>query len=90
MLIVEIIIGREELPTEITVCKFKPKPKRITAYCKTFFETKVIPGSSLFLFFNKRATIIPIIIPKTGPPIRGKNFPNFQAGKARSKQKISP
>ena len=41
-LIVERIIGKEELPTEITVCKFKPKPRRMTAYCKTFFETKLI------------------------------------------------
>ena len=57
---------------------------------KTFFETKLIPKSNLSLFFNRLAINIPIIIPKTGPPIRGKNFPNFQAGKARSKQKISP
>ena len=49
---VEMIIGKELLPTEITVCKFKPKPKRITAYCKTFLETKLIPVSNLALFFN--------------------------------------
>ena len=87
---VEIIIGKELLPTEITVCKFKPKPKRITAYCKTFLETKLIPVSNLTLFFNINATISPIIIPNTGPPTTGNSLPNFQAGRASTKHKIIP
>ena len=62
----------------------------MTAYCKTFFETKLIPKLYLFLFFNKLAITIPIIIPKTGPPTSVKILPNFQAGKARNRHKIIP
>ena len=40
--IVEMIIGKDVAPTAITVLKFRPKPNKITAYCKTFLEVNEI------------------------------------------------
>ena len=42
--IVQTIMGIETLPTLIIICKFRPKPSKITAYWSTFFDTKLIPG----------------------------------------------
>ena len=42
--IVLIIIGMEIFPTLIIICRFKPKPSRITAYWSTFLDTKLMPG----------------------------------------------
>jgi hypothetical protein len=41
---VHTIMGIEILPTLIIICRFKPKPSRITAYWSTFLDTKLMPG----------------------------------------------
>ena len=72
--IVERIIRSEDLPTIIISPRLRPKPKRITAHCKTFFDVNLIPASKdsgLLKLFKK----IPSRIPKTGPPTSGKLLP---------------
>ena len=72
--IVERIIRSDDLPTTIISPRLSPKPKRITAYCKTFLDVNLIPASKdsgLLKLFK----IIPSKIPKTGPPTSGKFLP---------------
>ena len=73
--IVEIITGSDWPPTDNTVLIFNENPKMITAYCKIFFEVKVIPAFILFdgaRVGNIAVISIPIIIAKTGAPIISK------------------
>ena len=37
-----MMIGKDVAPTAMTVLKFRPKPNKITAYCKIFLEVNVI------------------------------------------------
>ena len=41
--IVDTITGREETPTRATSMRFSPKPSRMTASCRTFFDVYVMP-----------------------------------------------
>ena len=40
---VDKIMGSDCFPVSRTTDKFRPNPSRITAYCRIFFDTKVIP-----------------------------------------------
>lgn len=84
VLIVERIIGKDWNPVDAITDRFIPKPKRITAYCRIFFEVKEIPGLRLSLFFINNVIIIPKRIENTGPPITGTSSPNIHAGTAIS------
>jgi hypothetical protein len=88
--IVPIIIGSDCFPVSNTTERFNPKPKRITAYCRIFFEVNLMPESNLFVFLINRAIIIPIIIAITGLPIMGKFFPSNHDGIAIIKQSAYP
>ena len=44
VVMVERIIGNDELPIFKMSFKFIPNPNKITAYCKIFLEVKVIPS----------------------------------------------
>ena len=43
VVIVDKIIGSEELPVLTISPKFIPNPNKITAYCSIFLDVKVIP-----------------------------------------------
>ena len=88
--IVETIIGKDCLPVFKMVDKLSPNPKRITAYCRIFFDVKVIPLCIFVLSFIIKVKIIPIKIAKTGPPITGKSFPKSQEGTEIARHNKSP
>ena len=58
-------------PTRTTSAKFKPNPSRMTAYCRIFFEVKVMPWLVRSRRFHTSAMAMPAKMPKTGPPISG-------------------
>ncbi len=73
--IVEIITGRDWLPTDKTVLIFRENPKIITAYCNIFFDVNVTPAfiESEDAKLGKNAVIIiPIIMANTGAPMISK------------------
>ena len=84
------MIGNDCLPVCKTTDKFIPNPSKITAYCKIFFEVKVIPDCNSFLSLINKVIIIPRIIPKTGPPTIGNFFPKNQQGIAITKHNRIP
>ena len=43
--IVHMIIGRDCFPVWRTILRSMPKPNKITAHCRTFFDTILMPGS---------------------------------------------
>ena len=55
--------------------KFKPKPNKITAYCKTFFDVKVIPLFKISFSRTNLDNNIPIKIANTGPPMISNSLP---------------
>ena len=67
--IVDTIIGRDWAPVCKTVERLSPKPSRTTAYCKIFFEVKLIPGARADLSLINIVIIIPKAMANTGPPI---------------------
>ena len=70
-----MMIGKDVAPTAITVLKFKPKPNKITAYCKTFFDVKVIPLFKISFSRTNLDNNIPIKIANTGPPMISNSLP---------------
>ena len=91
--IVERIIGSEVRPTLPIVARLSPKPSRITAYCRIFFEVKAIPSvkASFFLIISDK--IIPAMIAITGAPITssaGTNITRSQEGTAIARQSSIP
>ena len=52
VLIVQIIMGRDCTPVFRITFRFNPKPKRITAHCRIFFDVNFIPASKEDLFLN--------------------------------------
>ena len=68
---VETITGSDWAPTRTTSAKFKPNPSRMTAYCRIFFEVKVMPWLVRSRRFHTSAMAMPAKMPKTGPPISG-------------------
>jgi len=79
---VAIMIGKDCLPFDNISVKFRPNPSKMTENCSIFLDVNVMPGRKESFFRIKYATIIPIIIANTGPPITGKNRPNNQDGMA--------
>lgn len=77
---VETIIGRDIEPTFAISERLSPKPRRITAYCRIFFEVKVIPPAKASFFLIIRVSIIPATIAKTGAPTTGRALPKNQHG----------
>ena len=69
VVIVEMITGREVIPTFPIVPRFRPKPRRITAYCKIFLEVKAMPPLTEDLSLMAIASTIPAMIAITGAPI---------------------
>ena len=83
-------MGRDVNPTLKTWERFNPNPRRITAYCNTFFDVNCIPIKIFFWFIGRLANKSPIKSPMTGPPIIGNNFPRYQAMSAISIEMLIP
>ena len=90
MLIVQMMIGSDCLPVSRITLKFIPNPSSITAHCRTFLEAKAMPSFNFALSFMNKVTVIPIRIPKIGPPITGNSFPKNHDGNAISRQTTMP
>ena len=82
---VNTITANDCPPTLITLSRFISKPKRTMEYCKIYLQVNLIPESSASGLL-KKAKIIPISIPNTGPPIIGNVLPKRKAGIANKKQ----
>ena len=76
------MIGRDCAPVSITTLRFIPKPSRITAHCKIFLDTNLMPFSILPLSFRNKVTIMPAKMAITAPPMIGNCFPKNQEGMA--------
>jgi len=90
VVIVPIIIGNDCFPVFSITERFKPKPSRMTAYCKIFFEVNLMPDSNLLLFLMKMVIIMPSKIAITGPPIMGNIIPSNHDGIAMIRQINNP
>uniref|UniRef100_UPI003260F6A2 hypothetical protein n=1 Tax=Clostridium sp. NkU-1 TaxID=1095009 RepID=UPI003260F6A2 len=64
--------------------------RRITAYCRIFFEAKATPGRNASFPFTKGAIAMPMRMAKTGPPTTGKVFPKNHAGADIKRQRRTP
>jgi len=84
------MMGRASLPFCRTVARFMEKPRRITAYCRTFLEVKATPGRKKSFPFIKGAIAMPIRIANTGPPMTGKDLPKNHAGADIIRQSRTP
>ena len=92
VVIVATIMGSERAPTRAIWERLRPKPNRITAYCKIFLEVNLIPGANgnaASSLINSASTI-PMRMAKTGPPITSKRLPKNHAGRAISRHSATP
>ena len=62
----------------------------MTAYCKTFFETNLIPSANGAFYLINKVIIMPAKMAITGPPTIGKSFPRKYAGTAMTKERRIP
>ena len=90
VLIVPKMIERDCFPVSNMTDKFIPNPKRTTAYCRIFFDVKVMPSCKRDLSFKNNVISIPARIPKTGPPTMGNKFPKNQQGIDIAKHRPNP
>ena len=63
---------------------------KITAYCRIFLDTNVMPLCRADLSLTNNVMTIPRRIAKTGPPIIGKIFPKIQLGIAIIRHNSTP
>ena len=76
---VEAMIGRDCSPVWAITDRLRPKPSRITAYCRIFFEVKLMPAVSGARARRNGVMAIPSRMENTGPPTTGARFPRNQA-----------
>ena len=89
---VETMMGREVAPTRAICPRLRPNPKRMTAYCKIFFEVNLTPGCSGAVAFagTASASTMPMRIANTGPPTTSKRLPSSHAGTAMARHMSTP
>lgn len=93
VVMVERMIGREDNPTLLTVVRFSPNPNKITAYCSTFFDTKLMPLCRCDLSLRNSVMIAPASMAITGAPMTSNAltcFTSSHAGIAISRHKKIP
>ena len=73
---VERMTGSDCRPTWAIWPKFRPKPSRMTAYWRIFFEVNCTPlASACGRLRHASAMHMPSRMPKTGPPTTGNARP---------------
>ena len=85
-----MIIGRDCFPISSITVRSMPKPSRITAHWRIFFEVNFMPGSKLPLSLKNTVTAMPAMMAKMAPPMTGKSFPRYHDGKAMSRHNRIP
>ncbi len=90
VVMVATMMGNDWRPVSSTTERFMPKPSRMTAYCRTFLEVKVMPLLNLPLSFHTTAAAMPARMANTGPPMMGNTFPKNQAGTAMARHRARP
>ena len=90
--IVLMMMGSDVAPTCAIWARLRPKPKRITAYWRIFFEVNFTPTSSGAADEpgTTSASTIPMRIANTGPPITSNCLPSSHAGTAITRQNRRP
>ena len=89
-MIVARMIGSDCFPVCRMTERFIPKPSKITAYCRIFLDTNVMPLCRADLSLTNNVMTIPRRIAKTGPPTIGKIFPKIQLGIAITRHNSTP
>ena len=93
VVMVAMMIGSDCWPFARISARFMPKPSRMTAYWRIFFDVYFTPGSSAVRklpSFTNSAMTMPMSMAKTGPPTTGANVPRRAAGMAMAKQNTRP
>ena len=90
VVIVLRIMGSDCTPVLPMTVRFMPKPSRMTAHWRIFFEVNLIPASNGARFFRKMPTTMPSRMEMTGPPTTANFRPSSHAGAAMTMQSSSP
>ena len=94
VVMVEMMMGRELAPTLAISPKLRPKPSRITAYCRIFFDVYLIPAAAASVTSARRRSTRPSAMPmrmaKTGPPMTSNCLPSSHAGTEMTNASATP
>src|SRR5690606_35237829 len=84
------VTASDSPPVAMIWVKLRPKPSRIIETCKIFLDEKVMPGCSVACKPKALRYMMPISMPKTGPPIIGTARPAYSATRAMATDKKRP
>ena len=90
VVIVLRIIGSDCTPVCPMTVRFMPKPSRMTAHWRIFFEVNLMPASNGARFLRNMPTIMPSRMDITGPPTTANLRPSSHAGTAIARHSSSP
>ena len=94
VVMVETMIGSELAPTLAIWPRLRPKPSRITAYCRIFFDVYLMPAEVASATSDRprrhTASTMPMMIANTGPPITSNCLPRNHAGTAIANASATP
>ena len=90
VVIVHTMMGSDWTPVRAITARSRPKPRRMTAHCRTFFETKAMPEPNALRTSGVRLMTMPARMAKMGPPITGNACPSSHAGTAIARQNRMP
>ena len=94
VVMVEMMMGRELAPTLAISPKLRPKPSRMTAYCRIFFDVYLMPAEVASTTPERRRSTRPSAMPmrmaKTGPPMTSNCLPSSHAGTEMTNASATP
>ena len=84
VVMVDTMMGSELAPTLAISPRLRPKPNRITAYCKIFFDVYLMPAAVASLtparLRSAKPSAMPMRMANTGPPTTSNRLPSSHAG----------